>query len=392
MTPTEFVFHFSFLPSHFSFEIKEFFMKNTIRVFGFAAIVAVIVFGIAAGFTACVTDTTEPDTPTFTVTFVSNGGSNVPPQTVAQGFRVTKPDPNPTRSGDWFFVGWFKESSLTTEWDFAGDTVTGKMTLYAKWTQTASTVLTGDITIELDTETVCVDTELTASYSGSEAVTFQWKKDGGNVGTATATNPNKYTPTEAGNYTVTVSATDYDPKTAEVEVEVTDHVWGDWDEDAEDYVAPTCEEPGTGSRVCTVCGVADPSTVIPIDPDGHDWEWVATSTSFIEEYEETGTCKHDPSYTKTRTVDPLPITTSANWATARSQISGKSNVGEYTLTIEGDVGVASTNVSNFGTTAVGSSLSVTLKGSGKLYLNNTNRGVIFSVSAQGKRLSLTAKT
>ena len=51
--------------------------------------------------------------------------------------------------------------------------------------------------------------ELIATYSGSEIVTFQWKKDGNNVGTSSTTNPNKFTPTEEGGYTVTVSAPGY---------------------------------------------------------------------------------------------------------------------------------------------------------------------------------------
>ena len=76
--------------------------------------------------------------------------------------------------------------------------------------------LTGTITISPNTD-VEINTELTATYSGSETVTYQWKKDGGNVGT----DSNKYTPTEAGSYTVTVSATGYNPKTSAV-VDVTD--------------------------------------------------------------------------------------------------------------------------------------------------------------------------
>ncbi|WP_461255666.1 hypothetical protein [Treponema sp. R80B11-R83G3] len=73
--------------------------------------------------------------------------------------------------------------------------------------------LSGTITISPSTS-VTTGTELTATYSGTETVTFQWKKDGSNVGTASTTTPNKYTPTAAGSYTVTVSADGFNPKTS----------------------------------------------------------------------------------------------------------------------------------------------------------------------------------
>jgi len=70
--------------------------------------------------------------------------------------------------------------------------------------------LSGNITIRPSTN-VTTGMELTATYSGSEAVSYQWKKGETGVGT----NSNKYTPSEAGSYTVTVSATGYNSKTSE---------------------------------------------------------------------------------------------------------------------------------------------------------------------------------
>jgi len=58
---------------------------------------------------------------------------------------------------------------------------------------------------------VTTGTELTAAYSGSETVSYQWNKDGTAVTGATT---NKYTPTEAGTYTVTASAAGYNSKTS----------------------------------------------------------------------------------------------------------------------------------------------------------------------------------
>lgn len=69
---------------------------------------------------------------TYTVTFNSNGGSEVASQTVEEGTTVTEPA-DPTKE-DYTFGGWYKEDTLTTEWDFTNDTVSGNTTLYAKWT------------------------------------------------------------------------------------------------------------------------------------------------------------------------------------------------------------------------------------------------------------------
>jgi len=69
--------------------------------------------------------------------------------------------------------------------------------------------LSGNITITPNAG-VTVGTELTANYSGSETVSYQWKKGTTNVGA----NSNKYTPDAVGEYTVTVSATGYISKTS----------------------------------------------------------------------------------------------------------------------------------------------------------------------------------
>ena len=72
--------------------------------------------------------------PTYTVTFVSNGGSAVAPITgVLGGSTITAPA-NPTRAGH-TFVAWYTESAFTTRWVFgaAGTAVTDDVTLYARW-------------------------------------------------------------------------------------------------------------------------------------------------------------------------------------------------------------------------------------------------------------------
>ena len=69
----------------------------------------------------------------YTVTFDSQGGSSVSSSQVTGGSKVTKPA-TPSRSG-YTFGGWYKDSGCTNAWNFDIDTVTGDMTLYAKWTK-----------------------------------------------------------------------------------------------------------------------------------------------------------------------------------------------------------------------------------------------------------------
>lgn len=71
---------------------------------------------------------------TYTVTFNSNGGSAVAPiDDVASGSLIEEPT-EPTKEGS-EFAGWFTEDTFDNQWDFAIDTVTGGVTLYAKWTK-----------------------------------------------------------------------------------------------------------------------------------------------------------------------------------------------------------------------------------------------------------------
>jgi len=67
----------------------------------------------------------------FTVTFNSNGGTEIPVQTVIDGDKVTMPDPPELRR--YTFASWYKEAELISEWDFDTDTVIADITLHAKW-------------------------------------------------------------------------------------------------------------------------------------------------------------------------------------------------------------------------------------------------------------------
>jgi uncharacterized repeat protein (TIGR02543 family) len=75
---------------------------------------------------------------TYTVTFNANGGDSTPAaQTVAEGGKAAEPTA-PGKTG-FSLAGWYKEAGLISRWDFATDTVTGNLTLYARWTYNFTT-------------------------------------------------------------------------------------------------------------------------------------------------------------------------------------------------------------------------------------------------------------
>ena len=71
-----------------------------------------------------------------TVSFESNGGTDVPSQTVHYGDKVKKPA-DPTRKG-YHLEGWYSNLDRTEKWDFDTDVVKGNLTLYANWAEGAA--------------------------------------------------------------------------------------------------------------------------------------------------------------------------------------------------------------------------------------------------------------
>ena len=90
-----------------------------------------------------------PTTPTnYTVTFNTNGGSAINPQTITAGGLVTKPAA-PTKDG-YTFAGWYKDAEFTKAFDFANEKINADTTIYAKWTQNAVTPTPEQFTITFD--------------------------------------------------------------------------------------------------------------------------------------------------------------------------------------------------------------------------------------------------
>ena len=70
---------------------------------------------------------------TYTVEFETDGGTKINPQTVKEGEKAIRPDPDPQKEG-YDFAGWFVDDKFTTEFSF--DTkITSDLKLFAKWTE-----------------------------------------------------------------------------------------------------------------------------------------------------------------------------------------------------------------------------------------------------------------
>ena len=141
--------------------------RNRLNLRNVAAIVACL--AACMMYVGCDKDKESPDkeSPTYTVTFDSKGGSQVTAQTVKEGGTVEKPvDPTLQNYG---FAGWAKaDNETSTLWNFETETVSGDMTLYARWS--------------IHTYTVTFDSD------GGSAVPAQTIAHGG-----TATNPEEPT-------------------------------------------------------------------------------------------------------------------------------------------------------------------------------------------------------
>ena len=115
----------------------------------------------------------------YTVTFDANGHGTAPTQQkTTYGGKITEPA-SPTAE-NYYFQGWFKESTCENMWDFDSDTVTVDITLYAKWSECDHSGNTN--TLSCTNNTLCsvcggtvAPTGHTPSASWSKDSTDHWK-------------------------------------------------------------------------------------------------------------------------------------------------------------------------------------------------------------------------
>ena len=114
---------------------------------------------------------------TLTVTFISNGGSDVDAKPVENGKTISAPAA-PTKEG-YVFDGWYTDVALTQKYDFSKPVI-DDMTLYAKWEEVP--VDTYVVTVENGVAWVEADAETEAVAAGEsicvpEGVTVHVKAD-----------------------------------------------------------------------------------------------------------------------------------------------------------------------------------------------------------------------
>ena len=68
---------------------------------------------------------------THTVTFNSNGGTEIAPKEVVSGLKIKAPS-TPTKD-KYLFRGWYEDDTFSIPFDFNNTPITSDMTLYAKW-------------------------------------------------------------------------------------------------------------------------------------------------------------------------------------------------------------------------------------------------------------------
>ena len=192
---------------------------------------------------------TASDVTTYTVTFESNGGTAVTPQTVEENGLAVEPAV-PSRDG-YVFNGWYLDAACTQKFDF-NTVITKDLTLYAGWKETdgGTSGDSGDGTISQN------QTQTTTNADGSITTTVT-KPDGTVTKTTVSTNGSKtVVETKPDGSTTTITRTDGASSVTTVdetgkwesEVKVPERVVNTAQENGENVTLPLPGVPNTSDR------------------------------------------------------------------------------------------------------------------------------------------------
>ena len=202
----------------------------------------------------------------YTVTFDANGHGTAPAeQKTSYGGKITEPAA-PTAE-NYYFQGWFKESTCENIWDFDSDIVTADITLYAKWSDCDHSGNTN--TLSCTNNTICSVCGGTVAPTG-HTPSASWSKD--------STDHWKICENPWGGEIIDKSA----------------HTYGDWT-----VTLPATEEhEGERQHTCTECGYTE-TEVISKEAHVHSFgsEWKHDGTYHWHECacgERTDVSAHTP--------------------------------------------------------------------------------------------------
>ena len=202
----------------------------------------------------------------YTVTFDANGHGTAPTeQKTSYGGKITEPAA-PTAE-NYYFRGWFKESTCENIWDFDSDIVTADITLYAKWSDCDHSGNTN--TLSCTNNTICSVCGGTVAPTG-HTPSASWSKD--------STDHWKICENPWGGEIIDKSA----------------HTYGDWTV----TIPATEEHEGERQHTCTECGYTE-TEVISKEAHVHSFgsEWKHDGTYHWHECacgERTDVSAHTP--------------------------------------------------------------------------------------------------
>lgn len=110
-------------------------------------LVFILIALLATVFVACGEKEESKDV-VFTVTFDSQGGSDVPSVAVKEGEKITLPS-NPTKAG-YVFDGWYLSTDFAKKFN-ARQAITADITVYAKWKEDSGHQEKETFTVKFDT-------------------------------------------------------------------------------------------------------------------------------------------------------------------------------------------------------------------------------------------------